>query len=95
MIVPDWMIVAFGILSIGCGIRAIRKRYVYTDVGEYKDDSAVRWGVMWIVLGSLFILTAIFDIKWFKALVNLFFSRLNGLKRPDFFMPGILFSYMS
>jgi hypothetical protein len=74
MIVPDWMIFAFGILSMGCGIRAILKRYVYTDVGEYMDDSAFRWGSMWIVLGSLFILAVIFDIKWFKSLINLFFS---------------------
>ena len=74
MAVPDWMIIAFGILSIVCGIRAIRKRYVYTDFGEYKDDSAIRWGVMWIVLGCLFVLAAIFDIKWFKSFINLFFS---------------------
>jgi hypothetical protein len=74
MTVPDWMIISFGFLSIVCGMRAIRRRYVNTDVDEYKGESAVRWGVMWIILGSSFILAAVFDIKWFKAFINLFFS---------------------
>lgn len=74
MEVPNWMIIVFGLVGIISGLRAIRNRYVNTDVDEYQGESAVRWGVLWIVLGSLFILAAIFEIHWFKALINLFFS---------------------
>jgi hypothetical protein len=70
----NWMIIVFGLAGIVSGVRAIRKRYVNTDVDEYQGESAVRWGVLWIMLGSLFILAAIFDVRWFKELINLFFS---------------------
>ena len=74
MIVPNWLIIAFGVLSVVSGIRAIRNRYVNTDVAEFEGSSAERWGYFWIMLGILFIVAAVFDIRWMKAAINFFFS---------------------
>jgi|APFre7841882630_1041343.scaffolds.fasta_scaffold01428_1 hypothetical protein len=74
MAIPSWAIGLFGVVLILSGLRAIRKRFVYTDVGEYQGGSAIRWGVIWIILGGLFILTAVFDIQWFKSAVHFFFN---------------------
>jgi len=74
MSIASWFIILFGVISIISGVRAIRKRYVNTDVDEYRGTSAVRWGVLWIVLGSLFILGAVFDIQWLRAAINFYFS---------------------
>jgi len=74
MAIPSWAIGLFGVVLIISGLRAIRKGYVYTDVGEYQGGSAVRWGVVWIILGGLFILAAVFDIQWFNSAVHFFFS---------------------
>jgi hypothetical protein len=59
-----WFVLMFGAIGLTSGLRAIRKRYVYTDGGEYQGDSAVRWGVFAIFLGVLFILAGVFNPPW-------------------------------
>ncbi|MBI5584436.1 MAG: hypothetical protein HY892_11485 [Deltaproteobacteria bacterium] len=67
-----WFILLFGAVGVISGLRAIRKRTVYTDVGEYRGDTAVRWGAFAIFLGGLFILAGVFDPPWLPAVIRLF-----------------------
>jgi len=67
-----WFVLLFGAVGLFSGLRAIRKRYVYTDVGEYEGESAVRWGVFSIFLGGLFILTGLFNPPWLEKVIRLF-----------------------
>jgi hypothetical protein len=67
-----WFALLFGAVSLTSGLRAIRKQYVYTDVGEYEGPSAVRWGVFMIVLGGAFFLAGVFNPPWLTTAMRLF-----------------------
>jgi hypothetical protein len=67
-----WFTLLFGAVSITSGLRAIRKRYVYTDVGEYEGHSAARWGFFMIVLGGAFILAGVVNPPWLTTAIRLF-----------------------
>jgi hypothetical protein len=69
-----WFALLFGTVGLFSGLRAIRKQYVYTDVNEYRGDSAVRWGYFSIFLGVLFMLAGLFDPPWLKTVMELFFG---------------------
>jgi hypothetical protein len=71
---PRWFILLFGAVSLASGLRAVRKRYVYTDVGEYEGNPAVRWGVFMIILGGAFVLTGVFNPPWLTTAIRLFFE---------------------
>jgi hypothetical protein len=65
-----WFVLMLGAVSIASGLRAIRKRYVYTDVGEYEGDSAARLGGFWIILGCALILAGVFNPPWFLPAIR-------------------------
>lgn len=69
-----WFTLLFGAVGLFSGLRAIRKQYVYTDLGEYRGDSAVRWGYFSILLGVLFILAGLLDPPWLTTVMELFFG---------------------
>jgi hypothetical protein len=69
-----WFTLLFGAVGLFSGLRAIRKRYVYTDVGEYREDSAVRWGYFSMILGGLFLLAGLFNPPWLTTVMELFFG---------------------
>jgi hypothetical protein len=72
----DWAGLIVGAGLIASGVRAIRRRQVRVPE-EYKGESAVRLGWLWIGLGTLFVLAVIFDIAFLKTLFRLFLESTN------------------
>jgi hypothetical protein len=72
----DWAALVIGAGLIFSGVRAIRRREANVPE-QYQGESAVRLGWLWIVLGSLFILSVIFDIALLKTLFRLFLEAAN------------------
>jgi len=72
----DWAALIVGAGLIASGVRAIRRRQARVPE-EYKGDSAVRLGWLWIGLGALFVLAVIFDIAFLKTLFRLFLESTN------------------
>ena len=72
----DWAALIVGAGLIASGVRAIRRRQARVPE-EYKGDSAVRLGWLWIGLGALFVLAVIFDIAFLKTLFRLFLEAAN------------------
>jgi hypothetical protein len=70
----DWGILLMGLALVFGGYRAIKKRQTNTDVGNYEGDSAVNLGWFWILLGALFILAIVFDIRIIKSAALFFLS---------------------
>lgn len=76
MVFMDWAAVIVGVVLIISGVRAIKRRQA--DVPErYEGESAVRLGRLWIAMGMLFLMAAIFDITLLKALFRLFLDAAN------------------
>jgi hypothetical protein len=67
----DWGALIIGTGLIFSGFRAIRGREANVPE-QYKGESAVRLGWLWIGLGVLFLLSAMFDIAFLKTLFRLF-----------------------
>jgi hypothetical protein len=67
----DWGALIIGTGLIWSGVRAIRRREANVPE-QYKGESAVRLGWLWIGLGTLFLISVIFDIALLKALFRLF-----------------------
>jgi hypothetical protein len=63
-----------GAVCVFSGLPAIKKHEVNTDVAEFKGNSAARLGWLWIVMGILFLIAAIFDIGFLKNAIRLFFE---------------------
>ena len=72
----DWAALVIGAGLIHSGGRAIRRRQANVPE-QYTGESAVRLGWLWIVLGTLFILSVIFDIASLKTLFRLFLEAAN------------------
>jgi len=72
----NWAVLVVGIALIVSGVLAIRRRQV--NVPEpYEGKGAVRLGWLWIGLGALFVIAAIFDIAILKNLFRLFLEAAN------------------
>ncbi len=72
----DWAAMILGAGLIIGGARAVRRRRA--DVPEPRGGaSAVRLGWLWIGLGIVFALAAIFDIRPLKTLFRLFLEAAN------------------
>jgi len=72
----DWSALIIGGGLIYSGVRAIRRRETYVPE-QYKGESAVRLGWLWIVLGCLFMLSVVFDITILKSFFRLFLEAAN------------------
>jgi len=72
----DWAALIVGTGLIARGVRAIRRRQARVPE-EYKGESAVRLGWLWIGLGALFVLAVIFDIAFLKTFFRLFLEAGN------------------
>ena len=72
----EWSALVVGAGLTCSGVRAIRRREARVPE-QYKGESAVRLGWLWIVLGMLFILSVIFDIAPLKTLFRLFLEAAN------------------
>jgi hypothetical protein len=74
--VLEWAALILGAGLIVSGVRAARRRRA--DVPEpWEGASAVRLGWLWIGLGALFALAAIFDIRLLKTVFRLFLEAAN------------------
>ena len=72
----EWAALIIGPGLIFSGVRAISKRQANTPE-PWEGESAVRLGWLWIGMGSLFILSAVFDIPLLKGLFRLFLEAAN------------------
>jgi hypothetical protein len=61
---------------IAAGVRAIRRRRVNTPERR-EGGSVVRLGCLWIALGTLFVVAAMFDVGFLKGLFRLFLEAAN------------------
>lgn len=68
----EWVLLLLGILLVFTGWRTTRKRRTFADGKEYDGKAAVRLGWLWIIIGILLILGAVFDITILKAFGRLF-----------------------
>ena len=66
----DAFIAIFGIGLVISGVLAVRRQHVRYDYGEVEGGKAVSIGYVWIVLGVLAILGVVFDVGFFKAIIN-------------------------
>jgi hypothetical protein len=72
----DWAAIILGAGLIISGVRAVRRRRA--DVPEpWVGASAVRLGWLWIGLGIVFVLAAIFDIRRLKTVFRLILEAAN------------------
>jgi len=72
----DWAALILGAGLIASGVRAVRRRRA--SVPEpWEGARAVRLGWLWVGLGVLFVLAAIFDIHPLKTLFRLFLEAAN------------------
>jgi hypothetical protein len=72
----DWAALIIGAGLIASGVCAIHRRKA--DVPEhYEGVKAIRLGWLWIGLGALFILGAVFNIAFLRTLFRLFLEAAN------------------
>lgn len=71
-----WASLIIGACLILSGMRAIRRRRVNTPE-PHEGKSAVGLGWLWIGLGALFMLAAIFDIAFLKTFFRIFLEAAN------------------
>jgi hypothetical protein len=76
MSILDWAALIIGTGLIVSGVRAIRRRQANVPE-QYKGERAVRLGLLWIGLGTLFMLSVIFDMAFLKTLFRLFLEAAN------------------
>ena len=72
----DWAAMILGAGLIASGAQAIRRRRASVPE-RWEGKSAVRLGWLWIGLGLLFVLAAIFDVHALKTLFRLFLEAAN------------------
>ncbi len=72
----DWAALILGAGLIASGARAIRRRRASAPE-QWEGKSAVRLGWLWIALGFLFVLAAMFDIHRLKTVFRLFHEAAN------------------
>jgi len=72
----EWGALIVGAGLVYSGVRAIRRGEAHVPE-QYKGESAVRLGWLWIVLGILFMLSALFDIPFLKTFFRLFLEAAN------------------
>ena len=72
----DWLAIIIGAGLIFSGVRAVRRRMVKVPE-TYEGVRAVRIGWLWICMGTLFIISIIFDIGFLKFLFRLFLEAPN------------------
>lgn len=72
----EWAALTLGVGLIFSGVRAIRRRRAYVPE-PCEGASAVRPGWLWIGLGVLFALAAIFDVRPLKTVFRLFLEAAN------------------
>lgn len=72
----EWAALIVGAVLIFTGIRAISIREANVPE-KYEGKKAVLLGWIWIVLGALFVLSVVFDVKALKTLFRLFLEAAN------------------
>lgn len=72
----EWGALVVGAGLTYSGVRAIRRREANVSA-RFKGRSAVLLGWLWIVLGMLFMLSAIFDVTLVKTLFRVFLEAAN------------------
>jgi hypothetical protein len=72
----EWAALVVGAGLIAAGVRAIRRRRVNTPERR-EGGSVVRLGCLWIALGTLFVVAAMFDVGFLKGLFRLFLEAAN------------------
>jgi hypothetical protein len=72
----EWAALVVGAGLISAGVRAIRRRLVNTPERR-EGGRAVRLGWLWIGLGTLFVVAAMFDVGFLKSLFRLFLEAAN------------------
>ena len=72
----EWSALVVGAGLTCSGVRAIRRREARVPE-QYKGESAVRLGWLWILLGILFIMSVIFDVTFLKTFFRLFLEAAN------------------
>lgn len=68
----DWAFLILGAMLVFGGWRAIIKRRVRSDMGEYEGKRAVCLGWLWLVIGALLIIAVLFDVAILKSVGKLF-----------------------
>jgi hypothetical protein len=68
----DWAFLILGAILMFSGWRAIAKRRVRSDMGEYEGKWAVRLGWLWIIIGALLVIAVAFDVAILKIIGKLF-----------------------
>ena len=72
----DWAALILGAGLIASGVRAIRRRRARVPE-EWTGQAAVRLGWVWVALGILFVIAAVFDVDPLKTLFRLFLEAAN------------------
>jgi len=68
----DWAFLILGVILVFGGWRAIQKRRTKAEGREYEGKAAARLGWLWLILGLLLFLAALFDIAILKSFGKLF-----------------------
>ena len=67
-----WAFLLLGATLLFSGWRAIQKRRTRAEGRDYEGKAAARLGWLWLILGLLLLLAALFDIAVFKSFGKLF-----------------------
>jgi len=68
----DWASLLLGSMLTFSGWRAIQKRRTRAEGRDYEGKAAARLGLLWLILGLLLLLAALFDIIVLKSFGKLF-----------------------
>jgi uncharacterized membrane protein YfcA len=68
----EWLLLILGAFLAYTGWRTIVKRRTRAEGREYEGKAAARLGWLWLVIGILLVLAAVFDIGFLKVFGKLF-----------------------
>ncbi|MCX6557070.1 MAG: hypothetical protein NTW95_06515 [Candidatus Aminicenantes bacterium] len=68
----NWAFLILGTMLTFSGWRAISKRRTRAEGREYEGKAAARLGWLWLIIGLLLLLAALFDITVLKSFGKLF-----------------------
>jgi hypothetical protein len=68
----NWAFLILGAMLTFSGWRAIQKRRTKAEGREYEGPAAARLGWLWLIIGLLLLLAALFDITILKSFGRIF-----------------------